>query len=102
MAATISAADDGIDWAIADLTCARDGSAALTAAATDDVRMSRREGSSVILFSRLVLSDVYSFGRLSNTRLALPSERSSVWGATILSCVLIPMVFLMKVETFSA
>src|SRR3954463_2832286 len=42
MAATISAADDGIAWAIAKLTGARDGSAAVTAAAADEVRMSRR------------------------------------------------------------
>ena len=102
MAATISAADDGIDWAIAELTCPSEGSAAPAARATDDVRTSRRERSSVIPCSRLMLPNVYPFGRLSNTRLALPSERSSVSGATTLICVLMPMVFLMKVETFSA
>ena len=102
MAATISAADDGIDWAIAELTCAREGSAAPAARAADDVRISRRE----MIFSHCFLPadavNVYPFGRLSNTRLALPSERSSVSGATILICVLMPMVFLMKAETFSA
>src|ERR1700736_4896528 len=36
----------------------------------------------------------YSFGRLSNTRLALPSERSSVSGATALTRADMPMVFL--------
>ena len=44
----------------------------------------------------------HSFGLLSNTRLALPSDRSSVSGATILICVVMPMVFLMYVVTFSA
>src|ERR1043166_4566250 len=38
IAATISAADDGIDWAIAGVKGARAGSAAVTAAAADDVR----------------------------------------------------------------
>src|SRR5882724_5783300 len=59
MAATISAADDGIDWAIAELTCPREGSAALTAAAADDVRISRREMSSVMLYSWLMLSNLF-------------------------------------------
>src|SRR3954468_24550717 len=36
IAATISAADDGIDWAIAEVTGATEGSAAVTAAAADD------------------------------------------------------------------
>src|ERR1044071_9196790 len=51
IAATISAADDGIDWALAGLTGAREGIAAVTATAADEVRTSRRETSSVILFS---------------------------------------------------
>jgi hypothetical protein len=42
-------------------------------------------------FSRLLWSDLYSFGRLSNTRLALPSERSSVSGATARTRADIPM-----------
>ena len=36
----------------------------------------------------------HSFGRLSNTRLALPSERSSVSGPTALMCAEMPIVFL--------
>src|SRR5437763_200171 len=56
MAAMISAADDGIDWAIAQFTCVREGSAAPTAAAADDVRISRREISLVMLYSQMVLS----------------------------------------------
>jgi hypothetical protein len=56
MAATISAADDGIDWAIAELTGAKEGSAAPTAAAAEDFRISRREMSSVMLYSGLMLS----------------------------------------------
>src|SRR5882762_6372681 len=59
MAAMISAADDGIDWAIAEFTCAREGSAAPTAAAADDVRISRREMSSVMLCSQLMLSNLF-------------------------------------------
>src|SRR3954453_18472210 len=43
MAATISAAEDGIDCAVAEVAGASEGSAAATAAAADDVRMSRRE-----------------------------------------------------------
>src|SRR3954452_12077764 len=58
MAAMISAADDGIDWAVAELTCAREGSAAPTAAAADDVRMSRREMSLVMLCSQTMLSNL--------------------------------------------
>src|SRR3954463_13680258 len=38
IAATISAAEDGIDWASAGRTGAREGIAALTAIAADDVR----------------------------------------------------------------
>jgi hypothetical protein len=37
---------------------------------------------------------IYPFGRLSNTRFALPSERSSVSGATARTCADMPMVFL--------
>src|SRR3954469_11975377 len=54
MAAMISAADNGIDWAIAELTGANEGSAAPTAAAAADVRISRREMSSVMLYSDAV------------------------------------------------
>jgi len=39
--------------------------------------------------------DFHSFGRLSNMRLALPSERSSVSGATALMRAWMPVVFLM-------
>jgi hypothetical protein len=35
---------------------------------------------------------------LSTTRLALPSDRPSVSGATIQICALMPMVFLMWAE----
>src|SRR5947209_14025824 len=38
MAAMISAADDGIDWAIAEVIGAKEGSAAPAAAAADDIR----------------------------------------------------------------
>jgi hypothetical protein len=44
MAATISAADIRLGFAMAELTCPRDGSAAPAATAIDDVRISRREG----------------------------------------------------------
>src|SRR3954451_20258874 len=40
MAAMISAADDGIDWANAELTGAKEGSVAPTAAAAEDFRIS--------------------------------------------------------------
>src|SRR3954454_16323629 len=47
-AAMISAADDGIDWAIAEVIGAKQGSAAPAAAAADDIRTSRRDISSVM------------------------------------------------------
>src|SRR5580704_1819470 len=44
---------------------------------------------------RVPRNDAHSLGRLSNTRFALPSERSSVSGATALMRAVMPMVFLM-------
>jgi hypothetical protein len=52
--------------------------------------------------TQCINQDPQLFGRLSITRLALPIDRSSVSGATILTCVLMPMVFLMYVVTLSA
>jgi hypothetical protein len=82
--------------AIAELTFPWEAAATPAARAIDDLRISRREGLvGMGLFPICCgLSVVYSFGRLSMMRLALPSERSSVSGATALTRAVMPMVFL--------
>ena len=76
-------------------SCERREALQLAAAAIDDARISRREGLVGHGILPVGVPDVYSFGRLSNTRLALPSERSSVSGATARMRAVMPMVFLM-------